>query len=70
MKVNDFFNERVTFYFLGQSKFVIIHTCCSLPIFAMMANESGINERFSSDVDNIHNKNQYIYQNKYSIKDI
>ena len=30
---------------------------------------SGINERFNSDIVKTHNKNQYIYQSTYSIKD-
>ena len=30
---------------------------------------SGINERFNSDIVKIHDKNQYIYQSTYSIKD-
>ena len=36
----------------------------------MMVYVSGINERFNSDIDKTHNKNQYICQITYSIKDI
>ena len=35
----------------------------------MMVYVSGINERFNSDIVKTHNKNQYIYQSTYSIKD-
>ena len=35
----------------------------------MMAYVWGINERFNSDIVKTHNKNQYIYQSTYSIKD-
>ena len=35
----------------------------------MMVYVSGINERFNSDIVKTHNKNQYIYQRTYSIKD-
>ena len=42
----------------------------TLSVFAMMVYVSRINERFNSDIDKIYNKNQYIYQGTYSIKDI
>ena len=42
----------------------------TLSVFAMMVYVSGINERFNQDIDKTHNKNQYIYQSTYSIKDI
>ena len=35
----------------------------------MMVYVSGINEQFNSDIVKAHNKNQYIYQSTYSIKD-
>ena len=41
----------------------------TLSIFAMMVYVSGINEPFNSDIVKNHNKNQYIYQSTYSIKD-
>ena len=41
----------------------------TLSVFAMMIYVSGINERFNSDIVKTHNKNQYIYQSTYSIKD-
>ena len=41
----------------------------TLSVFAMTDNLSGINERFNADIVKTHNKNQYIYQNTYSIKD-
>ena len=37
--------------------------------FALMVYVSGINERFNSEIAKTHNKNQYIYQSTYSIKD-
>ena len=41
----------------------------TLSVFAMMVYVSGICERFNSDIVKTHNKNQYIYQSTYSIKD-
>ena len=41
----------------------------TLSVFAMMVYVSGINERFNSDIVKTYNKNQYIYQSIYSIKD-
>ena len=41
----------------------------TLSVFAMMVYVSRINERFNSDIVKTHNKNQYIYQSTYSIKD-
>ena len=41
----------------------------TLSVFAMMVYVSVINERFNSDIVKTHNKNQYIYQSTYSIKD-
>ena len=41
----------------------------TLSVFAMMVYVSGINELFNSDIVKTHNKNQYIYQSTYSIKD-
>ena len=38
-------------------------------VFAIMVYVSGINEPFNSDIVKTHNKNQYIYQSTYSIKD-
>ena len=35
----------------------------------MMVYVSGINERFKSDIVKTHNKNRYIFQSTYSIKD-
>ena len=40
----------------------------TLSVFAMTVYVSGINERFNSDIVKTHNKNQYIYQSTYSIK--
>ena len=41
----------------------------TLSVFTMKVYVSGINERFNSDIVKTHNKNQYIYQSTYSIKD-
>ena len=41
----------------------------TLSVFGMMFYVSGINERFNSDIVKTHNKNQYIYQSTYFIKD-
>ena len=41
----------------------------TLSVFAMMVYVSGINERFNPDIVKTHNKNQYIYQSTYSIKE-
>ena len=41
----------------------------TLSVFAMMVYVSGINERFNSYIVKTRNKNQYIYQSTYSIKD-
>ena len=41
----------------------------TLSVFAMIEYVSGINERFNSDIVKTHNKNHYIYQSTYSIKD-
>ena len=41
----------------------------TLSVFAMMVYVSGIIEQFISDIVKTHNKNQYIYQSTYSIKD-
>ena len=38
-------------------------------VFAMTVYVSGNNERFNSDIVKTHNKNTYIYQSTYSIKD-
>ena len=49
---------------------VLIHIIDKLKVvlfvFAMMVYVSGIKEQFNSDIDQIHNKNQYIYQKTYS----
>ena len=42
----------------------------TLSVFAMMVYVSGINEWFNSDIVKTHNKNQYIYQSTYSVKNI
>ena len=41
----------------------------TLSVFGMMVYVSGINGRFNSDIVKTHNKDQYIYQSTYSIKD-
>ena len=41
----------------------------TLSVFAMMVYVSGINERFNSDIVKTYNKNQYIHQSAYSIKE-
>ena len=41
----------------------------TLSVFTMKVYVSGINERFNSDIVKTHNKNQYIYQSIYCIKD-
>ena len=41
----------------------------TLSVFTMKVYVSGINERFNTDIVKTHNKNQYIYQSTYSIKD-
>ena len=41
----------------------------TLSVFAMMVYVSGINERFYLNIVKTHNKNQYIYQSTFSIKD-
>ena len=61
--------------FEARKYFIFIHSYnwkangFTLSVFAMMVYVSRINERFNSDIVKTHNKNQYIYQSTYAIKD-
>ena len=68
--------NRIKRKILEARKYFIFTNSCNckangftLSVFAMMVYVSGINERFNSDIVKTHNKNQYIYQSTYSIKD-
>ena len=56
-------------YFIFINSFYWKANGFTLSVFALMVYVSGINERFNSDIVKTHNKNQYIYQSTYSIKD-
>ena len=55
-------------YFIFINSYNLKANGFTLSVFAIMVYVSGINRRFNSDIVKINNKNQYIYQSTYSIK--
>ena len=55
-------------YFIFINSYNLKANGFTLSVFVMMVYVSGIDRRFNSDIVKTHNKNQYIYQSAYSIK--